>query len=215
MTDQQSVGRRADVLALLRETDQQLDIADIADRLGIHVNTARFHLETLVRNGQVSRTTADRGTPGRPPQVFQAVRGMDPLGPRHYRVLAEVLAAALAVDPDPRGRAVEAGRFWGRQQAEAVEAPEGVDETLDQLMWMLDDLGFAPERVDADGAQIGLRHCPFLELAVERSDVVCPVHLGLMQGAMDSWGSPVTVDRLEAFVEPDLCMAHLSSSLPV
>jgi hypothetical protein len=31
-----------------------------------------------------------------------------------------------------------------------------------------------------------------------------------MQGAMGSWGAPVTVDRLEAFAEPDLCLAHLA-----
>jgi len=55
-----------------------------------------------------------------------------------------------------------------------------------------------------------LRHCPFLELAETSAQVVCPVHLGLMQGAMDAWGAPVDVDRLDAFVEPDLCLAHLT-----
>ena len=77
---------------------------------------------------------------------------------------------------------------------------------------MLDELGFAPERRGANGDhQIGLRHCPFLELAENRTTVVCPIHLGLMQGAMETWGAPVTVDRLEAFAEPDLCVAHLSA----
>jgi predicted ArsR family transcriptional regulator len=80
------------------------------------------------------------------------------------------------------------------------------------LVDMLDDLGFAPERLAANGdQQIGLRHCPFLELAENRTAVVCPIHLGLMQGAMESWGAPVTVDRLEAFAEPDLCVAHLGA----
>jgi predicted ArsR family transcriptional regulator len=55
-----------------------------------------------------------------------------------------------------------------------------------------------------------LRHCPFLEVAADRSSVVCPVHLGLMQGALDAWDAPLTVDRLDPFVEPDLCLAHLS-----
>ena len=27
---------------------------------------------------------------------------------------------------------------------------------------------------------------------------------------MDAWDAPITVDRLEAFVEPDLCVAHLA-----
>jgi predicted ArsR family transcriptional regulator len=49
-----------------------------------------------------------------------------------------------------------------------------------------------------------------LELAETRKAVICPIHLGLMQGALETWGAPVTVDRLDAFAEPDLCLAHLS-----
>jgi predicted ArsR family transcriptional regulator len=215
---QQAPGRRRQVLRLLRDAAGPMAIAEIADRLGIHVNTARFHLESLVNNGQVERTTAGPGSPGRPPQLFQAVRGMDPMGARHFRVLAEVLAEVIATDPDPSDRVLEAGRFWGRHQASTVtdatepaEVPEP-GESVERLMRLLDDLGFAPERAaGADRPQIGLRQCPFLELAVSRSDVVCPVHLGLMQGAMQSWGSPITVDRLDPFVQPDLCVAHLSS----
>ncbi|MFG1677594.1 helix-turn-helix transcriptional regulator [Micromonospora sp. NPDC049282] len=206
------------MLRLLRDAAGPMAVAEIAERLDIHVNTARFHLESLVSNGQVERTTADPGSPGRPPQLFQAVRGMDPMGTRHFRVLAEVLAEAIAADPDPSGRALEAGRSWGRHQAspvtdatEPAEAPEP-GESVERLMHMLDELGFAPERAPgSDRPQIDLRQCPFLELAVSRSDVVCPVHLGLMQGAMQSWGSPVTVERLDPFVQPDLCVAHLTS----
>jgi predicted ArsR family transcriptional regulator len=38
------------------------------------------------------------------------------------------------------------------------------------------------------------------------------VHLGLMQGALTAMRAPVTVDRLDPFVEPDLCVAHLASA---
>jgi len=214
---QQSVGRRTQVLHLLREVSEPLGIAEIADRLGIHANTARFHLETLVDNGQVECTRSEPGTPGRPPQLYQAVGGMDPMGPRHYRVLAEALAAGLATDHDPSRRATEAGRHWGRLQASTVTDMADRDEpveaavSVELLTRMLDELGFAPEQTTGGGrSQIGLRNCPFLELAVDHSEIVCPVHLGLMQGAMESWDSPVTVDRLDAFVEPDLCMTHLS-----
>ena len=208
---QRTPGRRGNVLQLLRSANEPLGIADIADRLGIHANTVRFHLETLVENGQVERGTADRGAPGRPPQLFRAVRGMDPMGPRHYRLLAEVLVARLAGDPDSRHQAAEAGRAWGRLQASEV-ADQGDGEPVGRLMSMLDELGFAPERTaDGDLQPIRLRHCPFLELAVSKPEVVCPVHLGLMEGAMDSWDAPITVDRLEAFVEPDLCLAHLAA----
>ncbi|MCU7730320.1 helix-turn-helix domain-containing protein [Actinoplanes sp. KI2] len=210
--DRQASRRRGQVLRLLRIADRPMAIAEIAQRLGIHVNTARFHLETLVSNGQVERTTADSGSPGRPPQLFQAVRRMDPMGTRHFRVLAEVLAGAIDTDADPGDRILRAGQQWGLRQASTAAGPgkaSGPAEPVDRLMRLLDELGFAPERDDSDGRRVGLRQCPFLELAVSRSDVVCPAHLGLMQGAMQAWESPITVERLHPFVEPDLCMAHL------
>ena len=80
---------------------------------------------------------------------------------------------------------------------------------MEKLVNLLDDLGFAPE-ADAGGAEISLRHCPFLEIARARPEVICPVHLGLMQGAMMAWGAPVTVDGLRPFVESDRCVAQLS-----
>lgn len=208
--------RRGRVLRLLRDAGGPMAIAEIAERLGIHVNTARFHLESLVSTGQVERTTADSGGPGRPPQLFQAARRMDPTGARHFRMLADVLAEAINTAPDPGGRVLEAGRLWGRRQASTSTETGAAAEPAEpggRLMRLLDELGFAPERAGGDDEpRIGLRQCPFLELAVSRSEVVCPVHLGLMQGAMQAWGSPITVERLEPFVEPDLCMAHLVSA---
>lgn len=187
-----------------------MGITEVADRLGVHANTARFHLETLVAHGQVEHLSAERGVPGRPARLYRPVRGMDPKGPRHYRALAEALAESLATAPDARSRAVEAGRSWGRRQA--LELAEGASPTdsMTLLMRMLHELDFAPERPATDPQCIGLRHCPFLELATHRREVVCSLHLGLMRGALEAWDSPSTVDRLDAFVEPDLCSAHLT-----
>jgi predicted ArsR family transcriptional regulator len=191
-----------------------MSIAAIAEVLGVHPNTVRFHLDTLVGDGQVEHVELDRKGPGRPPLMFQAVRQMDRGGTRHYRLLAEVLATAFANEPDAGAKALAAGRAWGRKLDSGIEAPPAdatsADDAINHLVDVLDDLGFAPERQEVDGQQrVGLRHCPFLELAENRTSVVCPVHLGLMQGAMETWKAPVSVDRLEAFVEPDLCVAHL------
>ena len=210
----ETAGRRREVLRLLRKSPEPLSIAAIAEMLRVHPNTVRFHLDTLVGDGQVEHVELDRKGPGRPPLMFQAVRQMDRGGTRHYRLLAEVLATAFANEPDASAKAVAAGREWGRKLDSGIEPPPAeitsADEAIDHLVDVLDDLGFAPERRGADGEQqVGLRHCPFLELAENRTSVVCPVHLGLMQGAMETWKAPVSVDRLEAFVEPDLCVAHL------
>lgn len=211
----ESAGRRRAVLRLLRGSSDPMSISGIADVLGVHPNTVRFHLDSLVADGQVEHVELDRKGPGRPPLMFRAVRQMDRGGTRHYRLLAEILAVAFAAEPDPAPKALAAGRAWGQKlEAELNRLPDGVDnaeEATAHLIDMLDELGFAPERRVSDGEQqVGLRHCPFLELAEKSSRVVCPVHLGLMQGAMETWGAPVSVDRLDPFVEPDLCLAHLT-----
>ncbi|WP_030159626.1 metalloregulator ArsR/SmtB family transcription factor [Glycomyces sp. NRRL B-16210] len=204
MTDEanRSTGHREAVLRTLKASPEPLGIAQIAARVGAHPNTVRFHLDKLVATGQVERGRSDKRTPGRPALAFRAARGMDPTGPRHYRLLAEVLARGLAAAPDAGDRAVEAGRAWGLRSA-----PDETDaEGLERLTSLLGELGFAPEPHEGDATRIALRHCPFLELA-STDRVVCQVHLGLMRGALERWGSPLTVDRLEPFREPGLCLA--------
>lgn len=192
-----------------------MSIVAIADELEVHPNTVRFHLDTLIGDGRVEQVAPDRKGPGRPPQMFQATRQMDRGGLRHYRLLAEILATSFTSEQDPRAKALAAGRAWGRRLdpptglAGQADTP-GTAEAVESLLELLEELGFDPER--RGESQVGLRHCPFLELAETRTAVVCPVHLGVMQGALETWKSPLRVDRLEAFAEPDLCLVHLVRS---
>lgn len=209
-------GRRLDVLRLVQAADAPLGIAQIADELGVHPNTVRFHLDTLVEEGRVEHTEPDHKGRGRPALMFQAVRQMDRGGTRRFRLLAEILTIGLAADQDPGGKALAAGRAWGQRMRplDHPSEPADAEESTEQLVDMLDELGFEPERLEPGTAgeeQLGLRHCPFLELAETSTEVVCPIHLGLMQGALEAWGAPVTVDRLDSFAQPDLCVAHLKS----
>jgi predicted ArsR family transcriptional regulator len=203
----ESLGRRGDVVRVLRAVHSPMSIATIADTLDVHPNTVRFHLDTLVSTGRVEQVAGDRKGPGRPALMFRATQRMDPGGLRRYQLLAEILAG----NPDADARAVAAGREWGRQ----LKPPPGsiagapvAEESIEHLVDLLDELGFAPERRGDE--QVGLRHCPFLELVESQKAVICPIHLGVMQGALETWEAPVTVDRLDAFVEPDLCLAQLS-----
>jgi predicted ArsR family transcriptional regulator len=207
----QSVGRRHDVLRVLKAAHSPMSIAAIADALDVHPNTVRFHLDTLVSTGRVEQVAPDRKGPGRPALMFRATQRMDPGGPRRYRLLAEILTSVLAGDRDGGAWAFAAGREWGLQlkppPPSTAAAPDG-QESIEHLVGLLDELGFAPQR--RGEMQVELRHCPFLELAESQKAVVCQIHLGLMRGALETWQAPVTVDRLDAFVEPDLCLVHLS-----
>jgi predicted ArsR family transcriptional regulator len=196
------------VLGVLRRAGRPLRIAEIAERLDVHPNTVRFHLSGLTERGQVERVEVSPSGPGRPAQLFRVVPRMDPRGPRHYRLLAEILLADLAADADGGARAIGAGRAWGARLSAQTGDPDGQVE--DRLVDLMDDLGFAPEHGEGRGSEFGLRNCPFLELAESRLDVVCGVHLGLLQGVLEAWQAPVTADRLEPFVEPDRCLVHLA-----
>ena len=192
-----------------------MSIVAIADVLQVHPNTVRFHLRHLVEGGQVEQVEPSRSSPGRPPLMFRARRAMDPTAPRNYRLLAEVLTTGLGLERDVAAKAKRAGRTWGQQLIDVAPAgskPDD-DEAVGHLVGMLDDFGFAPERRFDNGQQsIGLRQCPFLDLVGTHGRVICPVHLGLMQGVLGSLGATVTVERLDPFVEPDLCLARLGSA---
>lgn len=208
-----TASRRRRVLMALRDSSIPLGVVQLSERLGIHPNTVRFHLDALVQSGQVERLPGAPAGPGRPPLAFRISPGMDPKGPRNYQLLAEMLVDQLAAGPDAPGRAVAAGRAWGQQlHLPAPAGRERRDDGVNQLVGLLAELGFEPERhtTDEGSRQIALRNCPFLDLVESRTHVVCPIHLGLMQGTLAAAESPVTVERLEPFVEPGLCLAHLS-----
>jgi predicted ArsR family transcriptional regulator len=58
-----------------------------------------------------------------------------------------------------------------------------------------------------------MHRCPFHDLAESAPEVVCAVHKGLIDGALEELGSDLRVDRLDVFVEPDVCVARLKASI--
>jgi predicted ArsR family transcriptional regulator len=207
--------RRARVLDLLRAVSSPLGVQEVADRTGLHPNTARFHLDGLVEAGLASREPQPRATPGRPSMAYRATGDGGPAGARRYRLLAEMLTSLVTgMMPDPGKAAVEAGREWGGYLTEPPPPYQrpSTGEAVARLTAITEQLGFAPQ-AEADGKRyrLCLRHCPFREVALQHQDVVCSLHLGLMQGALGRMRAPVTADRLEPFAEPNLCVAHLTA----
>ncbi len=214
-TDHTAIGdkpRRQAVLGALRASDDPLGITELAERLGIHPNTVRFHVDALVAEGLVDRRLEEPSGRGRPRTVYTPHPGMDRGGQRQYQLLAKILLGQLSTSPDAGAAAEAAGRNWGGYLVEHVPPSHqpGVAEATQRLSAMMTDLGFAPEP-DGDAAErIRLRHCPFLELAEEYSSTLCPLHLGLMQGALTEIRAPISATSLEPFAEPDACIVHFS-----
>ncbi len=211
MTEQTEQGlgpARARVLALLREAGRPLGIAEVGERLGVHPNSARFHLDALVEAGLVDSERERRSAPGRP-RVLYAARPGGP-GSRRYELLSEMLVGFIEEEIGDAGAAAErAGRAWSRQLA----GPSGDSEAdvLDAVIAGLGEVGFSSGVVDDEaGLRLEVRQCPFLEVAQGHERVVCSLHLGLMRGLLESMDAPLDVSELEPLVEPDLCLAHLA-----
>ncbi len=214
--DASPLGRsRADVLDMLRAADGPLGVREVAQRMGLHPNTARFHLEALAEAGLAVRETEERETPGRPRIGYRAVAG-GPAGRRRYRLLAEMLTSLIAGTMPEPGRAAEAaGREWGAYLAEQPPPYHklSAQEAIGKLAAVMEELGFAPQAEAGDGGgqyRMCLRQCPFREVAQHHQNVICALHLGLMRGALDRMRAPLTADRLDPFVEPSLCVARLT-----
>jgi predicted ArsR family transcriptional regulator len=206
---------RARVLCLLREAGASLGVEDVARTSGLHRNTARFHLDALVDAGLAIRGPRPRTAPGRPSIGYQAADSDGrQAGERRYRLLAEMLTSLVAgMLPEPAAAAQEAGREWGSYlavQPPPYQRPDAA-QALRELAAILTGMGFAPE-ITAEGTQrrMLLRDCPFREVAQRHQEVVCSLHLGLMQGALARMRAPVTADRLEPFARPGECVTHLA-----
>ncbi len=202
--------RRADVLACLRGADHPQSAAEVASATGLHVNTARTHLDALVRDGLADGMTETRETPGRP-RILYTSEGSIP-GQRSFQMLAEILTGLVSSLDDGDRLAFEAGEAWGKHLIERPPPSRTIDapEALARLQVMLEGLGFRPESQGANGhVEVTLRNCPFREIALEHTGVVCGLHRGMLQGALGELRAPVEATSLQPFVTPQACVARL------
>jgi predicted ArsR family transcriptional regulator len=201
---------REQVVEELRRAPDGLDVATLATRLRLHPNTVRWHLGALQDAGEVSSHPVRASGRGRPRMLYRLSGGARDGDRDEYRLLATILSGALADESDGPRRAEEGGRAWGRYLVERplplVRVPEA--EATARVAALLDEQGFAAEQADGE---IRMRRCPFHDLAEAQPQIVCAVHRGLIEGALEELGTSLRVDELDVFVEPDLCVVKLAS----
>lgn len=175
-----------------------LSAQDLADRLGVHANTVRLHLERLREVDLVDAEAVHRGTVGRPQHLYFLAADAPGLGfdPPAHALLAGLLAALaerVGADPDD---AAATGRAWGAKAGKRTRTTS----CLRALETELHQLGFEPAAGPGDGtseggARIEFLHCPFRELAEAYPELVCNLHRGLCEGVVDEVGG----GRVEEF----------------
>lgn len=210
-------------------------VTELAAWLGVHPNTVRTRLRGLLEGALVERVGVPSGSRGRPVHAYRltaagraaragraasAGGAGDGRAAAEYRGLTAAFAAHLARSSgDPEQEAREIGRDWGRLLAGSPRAAEdpapsggnGTGGAADRpararVLDLLEELGFGPED---DGHGIALRTCPLLELATSMPQVICRVHEGLVEGALDAYGASPTGVELAPFAEPGACRLRL------
>ena len=200
--------------------------AELAPTVGLHVTTVRFHLDQLVAAGVLAAEFRRQEGAGRPRKVYSAPRGSMPRssGNDPLRLLTGLLARALTASVEGESiTPVEAGRRWARENIDGSSdaAPAQTAGTwlgkVGRMIDVLEEWGYQPTIATEEGgrtARVELTDCPFLDLARTNTAVVCGVHQGLISEAMRQFGEPDADVRLEPFVGPSRCLAHIRRTTP-
>ncbi|WP_199509779.1 DUF309 domain-containing protein [Nucisporomicrobium flavum] len=184
--------------------------AEVADRAGLPVSTARDHLDALVAAGLLAKARASAGLPYRPAWRYRAVTD-DPTSSAYGRLLTAVLEH-LGDEAADRAVADRVGRRWGGLLADACD--DGRDP-VDALVAVLDALGFTPRVAAAgDTTEVWLRTCPYLALVRDNPDAMCRIHAGVIRGALHRTGADDDTAVLEPFAGPEGCVVRLPAAGP-
>ncbi len=206
---------RARLFALLGALHHPAPTEELAERVGLHPNGVRTHLERLEAAGLVTRRR-ERRTRGRPRDLWSVDPGAQPGGdpPTAYAELARWLVRSLA-SVHARTRDVEAvGRDIGREVGAGV-APAPADQ---RVQGALATLGFQPEQIAAGEGRLSYRlcNCPYRAVVRERQPMVCGLHRGITRGLLDAIDPQARLTEFEP-VDPDAagCVVEVRGPMAV
>ncbi|MBK7822738.1 MAG: helix-turn-helix domain-containing protein [Tessaracoccus sp.] len=196
---------RARVLSLLQGATAPRSVSDIADELGLHRNSARFHLDALVAAGYAERAIVPSGAQGRPPLLYAATQASPTLSSMHLLELADVLLTHVAASsPDAKAATREAGCEWG---ASVAEVGLSACELIEELARHLAERGFGTEH---DGETLTFRRCPFRgAVGGNRMPLVCAIHQGFLDGYLKASGAELKAGELE--IGSEICTVTVTA----
>lgn len=190
---------RAAILAFIERAEDVVRVEEIAEAVGLHANTVRGHLDALLASGRILRIADQRTSRGRPHWLYSATTSA---GVRE-------LASALDGELD-RASAPDLARLAAATWAEAgpdVGPASTIDAAVDAATEALSGFGFDAVR-NPVGDEITLRACPYAQL-VQDHPVICDIHAALLGEVLTRTEQPVSLDHLDVFPRPGLCVAHL------
>jgi len=208
----------------LAQSPAPCSASELAERLALHPNTVRPHLDRMREAGLVEVEPIHRGTVGRPQLRYSLAPGAPGLGfdPPAHTLLAGLLAALAEQLGGDGLDASNLGRRWGTDAAGRRQPGRGC---LAALVKELDRLGFDPVESELGGldgdarrVRVDFLHCPFRELAEAYPELVCNLHRGIVEGVVSNGaraGQPAgMVEDFRTLVDRDPCNVTVTVGYP-
>ncbi|GAB17534.1 hypothetical protein GOEFS_035_00660 [Gordonia effusa NBRC 100432] len=186
-------------LQILRSATEPIDAGAVADLLGVHLTTARFHLNNLIKTGDVTTTALPSASVGRPRLGYLAA-ATAPTGELLSLLLGQLGATAGAREQ----RAAEAGHLWAAQHP-APPPPTPVPDPVTVVADALAGLGFqVRSTTSAFGShELQICSCPLKELGADYPEIAHGVARGAIEEALAA-ASATLGSQYAVTVRPDL-----------
>lgn len=194
-------------------------VSSLAMRTGQHENTIREHLDALVDLELAIKYRSTESVRGRPAWMYH-LQEDSRIG--EYAGLASALAGAIARSSmHPVADAIEAGNAWAPELIRNLPTHAELDSLgryqkkatamRRRVVSLLERLGFEPQP-NVDFTRVKLLQCPLLDAARQHPDIICSVHLGIVQGSLKEFGSETKNIRrvdLQPFSETGACLLRM------
>jgi predicted ArsR family transcriptional regulator len=171
---------------------EDVTVAEIAERFGLHPNVARMHLSKLEQAGFLATDFRRTSGGGRPAKLYRLSDLVVTFGfpPRRYELLSRLALESLSAGGS-RSDAVrvcrEAGAAEGRRAlAGEAYAPREAAAAADLVRRVAEEQGLLPDVVWRDDAlTVVVNNCTFRELSGADPDLVCAMHRAFLEGVLE------------------------------
>lgn len=197
------------VLETLRSFEDGAKASEIAETLGMHVNTVRGHLDELCDMNAVATEREQSRGRGRPSVIFHA------RVPSGSAVLSEHAALINALvehlgdpdDPEVQKTAEQVGALWARRLNRSGTTWSEISEATTTLTRALRQLGFdpGPQYAHEHSASISIHACPFSSDNENPSQLVCAIHRGFLAESLGPCEHGTAVVELYPSARPHTC----------
>ncbi len=176
--------------SIVEQPHDEVTVAAVATRFGLHPNVARMHLTKLAQAGLLSTSLRKDGSGGRPARLYRLSDRVSSLSlpPRRYDLLADLALKSLAEAGD-LDRVAAVCRASGESAAivYAGEHPDyrrgGRDELVAAILEVGEEVGMLPEVTwEESTLALDVRNCVFKELSSAQPDLVCLMHRAFLEG---------------------------------